>query len=231
MSSTVPYKQYIIGAGIYVITGVASKNKAGPGKIHPCSICPFTLDLAVIAVTAIVVSFLIAGVASIFAGMCYAEFGARYSSSLFLVFGLSNGYVCCRVPKAGSAYVYSYVTVGEFIAWITGWNLILEYIIGRNSGSEVISITFSSEVFISGAASVARSWSAYFDTITGHAISEFFMHLFGHWDIPVRVFLTPLFSCCGPQGVACLFSLLRAWALDRISLRCSSQCFFPSLLG
>ncbi|QCR24976.1 amino acid permease [Pontibacter sp. SGAir0037] len=80
----------IIGAGIFVLTGTAAANAAGP---------------------AIVFSFIVAGLGCLFAGLCYAEFASM-------------------IPIAGSAYTYGYATLGEFIAWIIGWDLILEYLFG-----------------------------------------------------------------------------------------------------
>ena len=80
----------IIGAGIFVLTGSAAALYAGP---------------------AIVLSYVLAGVACIFAGLCYAEFASM-------------------IPIAGSAYTYGYATLGEIIAWIIGWDLILEYAFG-----------------------------------------------------------------------------------------------------
>ncbi|MGB7969489.1 MAG: amino acid permease [Methanobacterium sp.] len=79
----------IIGAGIFILTGIASALYAGPG---------------------IILSFVIAGVACLFTALCYAEFASM-------------------IPVAGSAYTYSYVTLGELFAWIIGWDLILEYLV------------------------------------------------------------------------------------------------------
>jgi len=80
----------IIGAGIFVLTGAAAAKYAGP---------------------AIVLSFVLAGSACAFAGLCYAEFASL-------------------IPIAGSAYTYGYATLGEIFAWIIGWDLILEYAFG-----------------------------------------------------------------------------------------------------
>src|SRR5436305_3258172 len=80
----------IVGTGIFVLTGVAAAKYAGPGLI---------------------ISFIVAGIVSGLAAICYAEFAST-------------------IPIAGSAYTYSYATLGELIAWIIGWDLILEYAVG-----------------------------------------------------------------------------------------------------
>lgn len=83
----------IIGAGIFVLTGKAAANYAGPGIVY---------------------SFVLAGIACAFAGLCYSEFAAM-------------------IPISGSAYTYSYATLGEFFAWIIGWDLILEYLFAAST--------------------------------------------------------------------------------------------------
>jgi APA family basic amino acid/polyamine antiporter len=80
----------IIGTGIFVLTGIAAHDKAGP---------------------ALSLSFAVAGLACVFAALCYAEFASM-------------------VPIAGSAYTYAYATLGELFAWIIGWDLVLEYAVG-----------------------------------------------------------------------------------------------------
>jgi APA family basic amino acid/polyamine antiporter len=92
----------IIGTGIFVLTGVAAVDHAGP---------------------AVVASFVVAGVACALAGLCYAEFATL-------------------IPISGSAYSYSYATLGELVAWIIGWDLILEYAVAGST--------------------VASGWSGYF---------------------------------------------------------------------
>src|SRR5256714_10013028 len=123
----------IIGTGIFVLTGTASANHAGP---------------------AIVLSFVLAAIACVFAGLCYAEFASM-------------------IPVAGSAYTYGYATLGEFVAWIIGWDLILEYALG--------------------AATVASGWSGYVLSLLGDlgirvspvlagAPGTKFVLYHGHWE-------------------------------------------------
>ena len=85
----------IIGTGLFVLTGVAAANFAGP---------------------AISLSYVLSGIACALAALCYAEFAST-------------------VPVAGSAYTFSYASLGEFIAWIIGWDLVLEFIVGASAVS------------------------------------------------------------------------------------------------
>jgi APA family basic amino acid/polyamine antiporter len=98
-----------VGAGIFVLTGKVASTTTGP---------------------AIILSFVVSGIACVFAGLCYSEFASM-------------------VPVAGSAYTYAYATLGELLAWIIGWDLILEYAVG--------------------AASVANGWSGYFQNLIAMA--------------------------------------------------------------
>ncbi|HEX5066081.1 MAG TPA: amino acid permease [Myxococcota bacterium] len=97
----------IIGTGIFVLTGVAARQDAGP---------------------AVVASFALAGLVSALAAFCYAEFSTM-------------------LPISGSAYSYSYATLGELFAWIIGWDLVIEYAVA--------------------ASTVASGWSGYFGKILG----------------------------------------------------------------
>ena len=115
----------IIGAGIFVLTGLAAALHAGP---------------------AVPLSFVVAAIACGLAGLCYAEMASA-------------------VPVAGSAYTYSYATMGEFVAWIIGWDLVLEYAMG--------------------AATVGVGWSGYFVSL----LDNFGLH------IPAALTSAPLRFC------------------------------------
>jgi basic amino acid/polyamine antiporter, APA family len=105
----------IIGTGIFVLVGKAAADQAGP---------------------AIMLSFVVAGLACIFAAFCYAEFASM-------------------APVAGSAYNYAYATMGELMAWIIGWDLILEYAVASST--------------------VAHGWSKYLQKLLG----QFKINVFG----------------------------------------------------
>src|SRR3954467_2175636 len=106
----------IIGSGLFIRTAAASAEAAGP---------------------AVTLSFVVAAVGCLFAGLCYAEFAAM-------------------IPIAGSAYTYAYATMGEFIAWVIGWALIMEYALG--------------------AATVSIAWSEYLNNLLGGSIPYEWCH-------------------------------------------------------
>jgi APA family basic amino acid/polyamine antiporter len=120
----------IIGAGLFSITGLAAANNAGP---------------------AVTISFVIAAIGCLFAGLCYAEFSSM-------------------IPVAGSAYTYSYATMGRFIAWVIGWDLVLEYAVG--------------------AATVSISWSRYLKK---------FLDMF-HVHLPDQLTMSPWDSITQTDG-------------------------------
>ena len=121
----------IIGTGIFVLTGTAAANHAGP---------------------ALALSFIIAGIGCTLAGLCYAEFAAM-------------------IPVSGSAYSYSYATLGEGVAWFIGWNLILEYLFA--------------------VATVSTGWSGYVLS----TLEQFNIHL------PAALTHAPLDQGDGPLGI------------------------------
>lgn len=132
----------IIGTGIFVLTGTTSAEHAGP---------------------AIVLSFVVAAVGCVFAGLCYAEFASM-------------------IPVAGSAYTYGYATLGEIFAWIIGWDLVLEYAFGAAtvaSGWSGYLISLLGDFGVKLPASLAGTrWDE-------------FIYYNGHWE-PVKLIMPKL---------------------------------------
>jgi APA family basic amino acid/polyamine antiporter len=122
----------IIGTGIFVLSGQAAHDKAGP---------------------ALMLSFVVAGLACVFAALCYAEFASM-------------------VPVAGSAYTYAYATLGELFAWIIGWDLILEYTVASAAVAHGWSKYFQNLIGIAHVELPAALKTAPFDYVpeTGHFV-------------------------------------------------------------
>jgi APA family basic amino acid/polyamine antiporter len=154
-----------LGAGSLVALGIGAIIGAGL----------FVRTAAAIADRAgpsVVLAFLVAGVGCAFAGLCYAEFASM-------------------IPIAGSAYTYSYATMGEFVAWIIGWDLVLEYAVG--------------------AATVAIAWSQYFNRVLG----------FMGWNIPWQWYHSPMQIMPGTgaeTGVAAVHGIMNIPAVGILFL-------------
>ncbi len=130
----------VIGAGIFVATGEAAHNTAGP---------------------ALMLSYVLAGVACVFAALCYAEFASM-------------------APVAGSAYTYAYTTMGELFAWIIGWDLVLEYAVGAATVANGWSSYFQSilnQLHITVPTALKGAALAYDKTTGGFHFTESFVNL------------------------------------------------------
>src|SRR3981081_601438 len=142
----------IIGTGIFILTGVAAHDRTGP---------------------ALMLSFVMAGLACVFAALCYAEFASM-------------------VPVAGSAYTYAYATLGELLAWIIGWDLILEYAVAS--------------------ATVAHGWSHYFQDFLSYfhiGLPHAFTHAPFDYDLSSgRLTLTGPWFDLPAIGIAALVTIV-----------------------
>jgi APA family basic amino acid/polyamine antiporter len=146
----------IIGAGLFVRTGAAIAERAGPS---------------------VTIAFLVAAIGCAFAGLCYAEFASM-------------------IPISGSAYTYSYATMGEFVAWIIGWDLVLEYAVG--------------------AATVAIAWSEYFNRI---------LEVIG-LSVPYAWRHSPFESLDGAQGIMNVPAVAILIALTMLLIRGTRESAF-----
>lgn len=164
-----------LGVGVYVLAGHVARDQAGPS---------------------VILSFLIAAFASFLAGndrlsqccainyfpphqgLCYAEFASR-------------------VPKSGSAYIFTYVAIGEFLAFIVGWNLILEYIIG--------------------AASISKGLSLYIDSLIDDTMKIAFKRIAPiSWDFLSSYFDFFAFGCPLLIGLALAFGLRKSAGINNV---------------
>ena len=136
----------VLNNGLPRVLSVVDLTFLGVGSTLGAGVYVVAADIAKYkAGPGVVLSFFLAAVAAFLSGLCYAEFGAR-------------------VPKAGSAYIYAYVTVGELLAFVIGWNMILEYLIG--------------------AAAVASAWSLYIDSLANNDISYGIRNWIVAWNTP-----------------------------------------------
>ncbi len=174
----------IIGAGIFVLTGTAAAQFAGP---------------------AVVLSFLVALIPCFFAALCYAEFSAL-------------------IPTSGTAYAYTYHTMGEFVAWIVGWSLSLEYLFSCGTlgvGFSGYFVSLMKDIGITIPAKFTAAPYSY-DAISGWVATG------SYFDLPAMtiIALVGILIACGTQGVAKINNLLVVIKMTVILLFVGIGLFF-----